>query len=76
MGPTLTQLDRTIGWKFYLCFIIPGTLSGIAIWFLFPDTKGLALEEVAAIFGDKDELAVYEEEVGTDIEKETVELKV
>lgn len=45
-----------IGWKFYLCFIIPGTIGAIwmAIW--FPDTRGLPLEEVADIFGDRGEL--------------------
>ncbi|KAK5234293.1 hypothetical protein LTR96_005545 [Exophiala xenobiotica] len=48
---------QQIGWKFYLCFIIPGSLSAICIWRYFPDTKGLALEEVAAIFGDQDEMA-------------------
>jgi len=45
----------SIGWKFYLCFIIPGVLSAIVIWTFFPDTKGLALEEIAALFGDDDE---------------------
>lgn len=44
-------LRRRIGWKFYLCFIIPGILSAIGIWLFFPDTWGLPLEEVAAIFG-------------------------
>lgn len=42
-----------IGWKFYLCFIIPGTLMAFMILFWFPDTKQLPLEEIAAIFGDE-----------------------
>ena len=54
---------RKIGWKFYLCFIIPGTLGGLALWFFFPDTKGRPLEEIAAIFGDEDEVAVYQQEI-------------
>jgi hypothetical protein len=29
----------------------------------FPDTKGLPLEEVAALFGDLDEIAVYQREI-------------
>ena len=33
------------------------------IWFFFPDTKGLPLEEVAALFGDEDEIAVYQREI-------------
>lgn len=57
-----------IGWKFYLCFIIPGILSGIAIWIFFPDTKGLALEEVAALFGDQDEMVSHT--LDAEIEKE------
>ncbi|KAF2491009.1 MFS transporter [Lophium mytilinum] len=53
----------TIGWKFYLVFIIPGTIGGCIIFFFFPDTKGLPLEEVAALFGDEDEIAVYQREI-------------
>ena len=44
-------LCSTIKWKFYLCFIIPGILSAILIGLVFPDTWGLPLEEVAALFG-------------------------
>lgn len=51
-------MASTIGWKFYLCFIIPGIFTAIGIFCYFPDTKGLALEEVAALFGDRDEMAV------------------
>ena len=29
------------------------------MWFFFPDTLGLPLEEVAAIFGDNEEVAGY-----------------
>lgn len=47
-----------IGWKFYLCFIIPGSIGGVCIWFFWPNTNGLPLEEVAAIFGDVDEVAI------------------
>lgn len=42
----------TIGWKFYLCFIIPAFLCGVTILFWFPDTKDMPLESIAAIFGD------------------------
>lgn len=33
------------------------------MWFTFPNTKGLPLEEVAAIFGDADEVAVYQRDI-------------
>jgi sugar porter (SP) family MFS transporter len=45
-----------IGWKFYLCFIIPGFLFGVIIWCFFPETRGMPLESIAAIFGDDAEL--------------------
>ncbi|ERS95332.1 hypothetical protein HMPREF1624_08210 [Sporothrix schenckii ATCC 58251] len=43
----------TISWKFYLCFIIPAYLFAIVCLLFYPDTKGLALEEIAALFGDE-----------------------
>lgn len=44
---------NSIGWKYYLIFIIV-PLFGAAIMALFyPETKGLALEEIAAKFGDE-----------------------
>ncbi|KIX98805.1 uncharacterized protein Z520_05266 [Fonsecaea multimorphosa CBS 102226] len=63
---------ETIGWKFYLCFIIPGTLGAIAMWIWFPDTNGLPLEEVAAIFGDADEVAIYQRDLEVDFATHTV----
>lgn len=43
----------TIGWKYYLVFIIV-TLAGVPlVWIYFPETKGLSLEEISAAFGDK-----------------------
>ncbi len=61
-----------IGWKFYLCFIIPGTLGAICMWIWFPDTNGLPLEEVAAIFGDADEVAIYQREIEVDFATHTI----
>jgi hypothetical protein len=62
----------TIGWKFYLCFIIPGTIGAVCMWIWFPDTNGLPLEEVAAIFGDADEVAIYQREIEIDFATHTV----
>lgn len=59
-------MNRKIGWKFYLCFIIPGSIGGIIMWIFFPDTKGLPLEEIAAIFGDADEVAIYQRDIEID----------
>lgn len=55
-----------IGWKFYLAFIIPGTIGGVIMWIYFPDTNGLPLEEIAAIFGDEDEVAIYQADIQID----------
>ena len=35
----------------------------MVIWFFFPNTNGLPLEEVAAIFGDEADVAVYQKEI-------------
>ncbi|GIZ41863.1 hypothetical protein CKM354_000515200 [Cercospora kikuchii] len=64
---------ETIGWKFYLCFIIPGTIGSVIMWFCFPDTKGKPLEEVAAIFGDVDEVAVYQRDIDISIDDKSGE---
>lgn len=36
------------------------------MWIYFPDTNGLPLEEVAAIFGDADEVAIYQRDIEID----------
>lgn len=51
-----------IKWKFYFVYI--GTLTAMlpTIWFLFPETKGRTLEEIAVVFDgpDANHLAVDE----------------
>lgn len=58
---------ETIGWKFYLRLIIPSSIG----WFWFPDTRGRPLEEVAAVFGDADEVAVYQKDTDISIDDKT-----
>ncbi|OQV08484.1 hypothetical protein CLAIMM_12748 [Cladophialophora immunda] len=43
----------TIGWKFYLVLILPGMAFATLIFFWFPNTRGMHLEEVADLFGDE-----------------------
>jgi MFS family permease len=39
-----------LGWKFYIFFVVIDALFFVAVWFLFPETKGRSLEEVAQVF--------------------------
>ncbi len=60
---------ETIKWKFYLCFIIPSFLAGMVILIWFPDTRGLPLESIAAIFGDAVETLDHSATASQDLEK-------
>ncbi|OQU98122.1 hypothetical protein CLAIMM_03949 isoform 2 [Cladophialophora immunda] len=40
-----------IGWRYYLVFIIPSGILAVVIFFVFPDTKDVPLEEISAMFG-------------------------
>lgn len=68
----------TIKWKFYLCFIIPAYLFAIVCFFVYPNTKGLALEEIAALFGDETvaahEAVVLEVENNSEIKETKLEM--
>ena len=44
---------KSIGWKFYIVYIVMLTFEVVMIYFFFIETKGLTLEEVAKLF-DKD----------------------
>lgn len=43
----------TIGWKYYIVFIVIPSCGLPIIWFYFPETKGITLEEIAALFDEK-----------------------
>ncbi|KAJ5664774.1 uncharacterized protein N7477_007222 [Penicillium maclennaniae] len=56
----------SISWRWYLVFTcIPG-VAGVVVMFWFKDTKNKPLEEIAAIFGDEDMVAVYQRELNVD----------
>lgn len=55
-----------IGWRFFLIFIILSLVGGVVIWATFPNTQGKTLEEVAALFGDDDLVAVYQKDMHID----------
>ncbi|OQV07616.1 hypothetical protein CLAIMM_12021 [Cladophialophora immunda] len=52
-----------IKWGYYLIFIVLNAASVVVIWLYFPNTRGLALEEVGALFGDGDRIAVYQRDI-------------
>lgn len=42
-----------VGWKYYLLFIILTAINIPLVWYYFPETKGLTLEEIGEKFGDE-----------------------
>lgn len=42
----------SISWRYYIVFCVWIFLHGCVVFFLFPETKGLGLEEIAQIFGE------------------------
>ncbi|TVY16997.1 High-affinity glucose transporter [Lachnellula arida] len=47
---------KTIGWEFYMILVSVTVVSAIGIFFYFPETMGLSLEEINHTFGDKVEV--------------------
>lgn len=41
-----------VGWKYYLVFLILTSINIFIVWWIFPETKGLSLEEIGEVFGD------------------------
>lgn len=62
-----------VGYKYYSLFICTNLIGAIVVFFIFPETKGKSLEEIAQIFGDEvivadltkaQEKIAHEDEVG------------
>ena len=47
-------------------FIIISGLGAFWAYFFLPETRGVPLEEIAAIFGDADEVMVFSEDIHID----------
>ncbi|TVY55499.1 High-affinity glucose transporter [Lachnellula cervina] len=47
---------KTIGWEFYMILVSVTVVSAIGIFFYFPETMGLSLEEINHTFGDQVEV--------------------
>ena len=42
----------SIGWKYYLVFVVIATLSTVVLYLVLPETAGLTLEELGMRFGE------------------------
>ncbi|KAJ9615908.1 hypothetical protein H2200_001985 [Cladophialophora chaetospira] len=65
VAPTALQ---TIGWKFILVFVSVLSVGSLVYWFWVPETRAVPLEELAAIFGDVDEVKLYSSELTVDVD--------
>lgn len=63
---------RTIGWKFYLVFICITSVAFIWAILEVKETKGLPLEEIAALFGEQDQVTVFAANIHVDQTKHGV----
>ncbi|OCL08881.1 MFS transporter [Glonium stellatum] len=63
-----------IGWRFFLVFIAISSVGLVWIYLYIPETKGVPLEEIAALFGDPDEVAIFSENI--QLNRETNELVI
>lgn len=50
-----------IGWKYYILFCCLLGLMFVLVWFLFPETKGRTLEEIAEVFEERNQKSSSED---------------
>lgn len=53
VGELTPVLQETMKWKMYLLIASFCTISFVLVWFQFPETKGVRLEDMDELFGDQ-----------------------
>ncbi|KAF9887180.1 hypothetical protein FE257_010434 [Aspergillus nanangensis] len=75
---TFTQSATTafasIEWKFYLVFTVASAIMIVLLFFFFPETKGLSLEDIGACFNDPVIHGLSNSETETKEENEMIEM--
>ncbi|KAI7977912.1 hypothetical protein EIK77_009452 [Talaromyces pinophilus] len=65
-----TSAFANIGWRFFLVFISVMVVGIIVMYFVLPETRGLPLEEVAALFGDEAEVRSHMSQLNAGVNDE------
>ncbi|KAK1625704.1 general substrate transporter [Colletotrichum phormii] len=65
----------SLAWKFYFVYIVLLVIEVVCIWFLFVETKGPTLEEIAVLFDGKDAKVSKEAGMDGDATFEQVEVR-
>lgn len=45
---------EAIGWKYYLVYVVILMVYGLVVFFLYPETRGYSLEQMANVFDKYD----------------------
>jgi len=69
VGELTPYLQEVIEWRLYPMHGLFCVLSFIVVYFLYPETKGVPLEEMDAVFGEEvlDERSIYEQSERTSL---------
>ncbi|KAK9472097.1 general substrate transporter [Dipodascopsis tothii] len=79
VGEMTPVLQEAIGWRLYLLHAFFCALSFVVVYFMYPETKGVSLEDMDLLFGDVSPPSPVDQEdldssfVGSDDERDEVD---